>query len=357
MLPITLMLSIHKLKYNRLYVFEILMVTFIFFHLMTALNFNYPESSIRFIILYIILFMFYFTLRGLIINIRIENLELIISKAGLVGIISSLSYYLIGVYASGMEYIGNEINFYGLLLDRSTPRLTGTVSGDPNIFVFYVTLYFFFTLTNLHSRMNKIGFLLATVAIILSLSRGAYISIIVGIVVFLLVSRNRKTKLKIIFIAAILFVIILKYQDNFNIINYITQRFNEIAQDGGSGRFTIWMNAINTFKENPMGIGINSTIPYNLEHFSKAMYVHNSFLEVLLETGIIGFVIYLSLWVAMFYCSYKLIYMNKRTVYIFITLISMFIQLNSLSIFYNEALYFAILLLYRYCHEYYYIKR
>lgn len=346
--------SYSKMKFDKLFPFELTMIIFILFHMMTALNFRYPQSSIRFIILYVIILLYYFSSRGLIRGIKIETLDSIISKTGLIGVTASLLYYLIGIYASGMSFFGNNLNYYGVMIDRSAPRLTGTVSDDPNIFVFYVTIYFFFTITNLGTKLNRLGCFLSIISIILTLSRGAYISIVIGLVIVFFTSKNIKDKLKGLMTVTFISILFYNYRDKFriNIINYILYRFSSLFSDGGSGRWTLWANAIETFLDNPMGIGINSIREYNLEHYSGGIYVHNSFIEVLVETGVVGGILYLLLWTLLFYYSTKIMLTNRKAVFIFIIFITMFIQMNGLSVIYNESFYFAILLLYRYSNEY-----
>lgn len=354
---ITLAIIVITLKHissSRLFTFEIFMLVFIVLHSMTALNFKYPDMSIRFIILYLIIIIFYFTGRSMIRNIDISSMETIISKSGFVGIVASLLYYFMGVLASGMNFWGNNINYYGLMIDRSTPRLTGVASHDPNIFVFYVTLYFFFTITHLNNKLNKIGFILSSTAIILTFSRGAYLAIGFGLLLIFILAKGLKKKLKVLItsIFALLILIFTGDRLTINPYNYIISRFTSFSVDGGSGRLTIWSNAINTFLENPIfGIGINSIREYNLENFSRGVYVHNSLLEVLVETGVVGITIYFIFWFLIIKQSFILMKNNQETKFIFITFVAMFIQMNSLSILYNEAFYFVVLLLYRYSIE------
>lgn len=350
-----ILLFFNKMRFDKLFIFEFMMLSFIVFHSMTAFNFQYPESSIRFIILYLIIFIFYFSARGLLINTNIKTVEVIISKTGFIGIVFSIIYYLMGIYASGMNYRGNNISYYGMLIDRSIPRFTGATADDPNIYVFYITLYFCYTLINLNSKKNKLGCFLSAITIVLTFSRGAYVSIAIALIILLIVSNNNKMKLRVILTGFITTIILYVAGDKFstNPIKYIMQRFSAVSQDGGSGRITIWLNAINTFKENPVfGIGINSTIEYSLAHYSRGNYVHNSLLEVLGETGVLGFMLYMFFWISIFYYSIKLISINKKTTFLLIAFVAMFIQMNFLSTLYSEIFYFAILLLYRYSREY-----
>lgn len=355
---IMVLITLFSLKYinfNKLFNFEINLVIFIIIHSMTALNFKYPSYSIRFIILYIIIFVFYFSTRSLLEKIDVYSIEKVISRTGFIAIVSSLIYYILGILASGMNYFGNKLNYYGLMIDRSTPRLTGTASSDPNIFVFYVTLYFFYTLSHLDTKLNKIGFLLVTSTIILTFSRGAYLALGFGLITAFLLSNGLKIKIKGIIVSSILITFLTFFGDylKVNPIKFIIDRFSSFATDGGSGRLAIWANAIDTFNDNPiLGIGINSVREYNFEYYNRGVYLHNSLLEVLVETGIVGSIIYALFLILLFINAIKLYMRNKKTLFILLTLLSMFIQMNSLSILYNEVFYILILLLYRYSIEF-----
>ena len=150
---------------------------------------------------------------------------------------------------------------------------------------------------------------------------------------------------------AIIIICIIGFVGQFltvNPLHYIESRFMSFSSDGGSGRFQIWKNAIDTFVENPIfGIGINATRNYNMEVYSRGVYVHNTLLEVLVESGIVGLIIYLLFWISLLENSYKIYKFDNKTSYVFTTLISMFLQMFSLSILYNEAFYLVLLILYK----------
>ena len=352
---ISLLITLKEISIHKMQSFEIAMLIFIMFHSMTAANLMYPHMSIRHIILYLIVLVFYFLGRFLTTKLEITYIEKVISRTGFLGVIISLIYYLIGILASGMNFYGGNIDYFGLTIDRSVPRLTGAASNDPNIIVFYFTLYFFFTITNLKDRLNKIGFLLVSLVILLTFSRGAYLSIVFGLIILFLTSSGIKSKIKAITTTMFLVFVLYMIGDKMiiNPINYIISRFTKLFSDGGSGRLVIWSNAINTFLDNPIfGIGINSIREYNLEKYMKGMYVHNSFLEVLVETGIVGFVIYIIFWVLLLRKASILSKVQKKAKYILVTLLAIFVQMNLLSVLQNEGFYFVLILLYRYSFEY-----
>ena len=77
--------------------------------------------------------MFKFILDGYSIN----EIHLSIANAGIVFNLISIILYLIGIVSLNFHLVGNQIEAYGLLMDRNTPRLVGLLS-DPNLFVFII---------------------------------------------------------------------------------------------------------------------------------------------------------------------------------------------------------------------------
>ncbi|WP_062108629.1 O-antigen ligase family protein [Bacillus niameyensis] len=341
------------LTFTKLLHFEWLMLLYILIYILTALNFNYPIAHLRYIFAFILIILFYFASRGLIYKCDINTIEKILSNVGVIGGFFSLVYYFLGLLKVNFNFHGNGVSYFGMLLDRSIPRLTGTAASDPNIFVFFATFYFFYFLCNLNSNKNKLGFLFIAISIVCTFSRGAYLSIVIGILIYFLLGIGKGKKkyyINTLILLPILYFVFSKLGDFFRIdlLDMIIRRFENIASDGGSGRVELWKDAYNTFMENPLfGIGINSTFEYNGMYYGHSNYVHNTVLEVLSESGIIGFCFFTLLWLSIFYSCIKL-YKNRKSKLFLVIFLSMFIQMFFLSIQLSEAFFMVILLLYRY---------
>ncbi|WP_099361191.1 O-antigen ligase family protein [Fredinandcohnia onubensis] len=351
-LNILLLFSITR--FSKLLPFEVLMIFFILVYCASALQFNYPDKHLRFIFAFFIILLFYFSTRGLIIICKIEDLQKMISISGIIGSSASLVYYLIGIIETGMNFYGNGVIYHGLMIDRSIPRLIGTASGDPNIFVLFMTLYFFYYLYNISTTRNKIGFLLTTMCIILTFSRGAYIAIFITFLLMFIFGDKRKGKFKNLLVISLIFIGIGYVINLFgvNYMDFIGSRFSNISNDGGSGRITLWTNAIETFKNNPiMGIGLNGTLDYNTINYGSSVYIHNTMLEVLSESGLMGFIVFILLWISILIFCIRIFKYNKTTKFLLATFVATFIQMLSLSILLNEVFYLMLLLLYRYSIE------
>ena len=215
-------------------------------------------------------------------------------------------------------------------------------------------MYFFFTATHLKDKLNIFGFVLAASAILLTFSRGGLLGIAFGLFILFILSNNRDAKIKgsVIFIILMLLLWILGDIIPMNPLSFVISRFGAVLKDGGSGRLDIWMNALRTFLQYPLsGLGINSIRDYNLIHFCRGAYVHNSFIEVLVETGVFGTILYVIFWYYTLRNSYRLIRLNDSALFIFISIVSLMFQMSLLSVLYNEMFYLVILLLFRFSLE------
>lgn len=346
--------SIKTLAFDKLLFFETLMIAFFMISIFSALQFRYPAEQLRFIVVVLILLSYYFIMRGTLVRLSIKKIETMIEISGLIGISISLVYYVLGIMQVNMVFKGNGIQVLGALIDRQAPRLTGVASTDPNIFVLFVTLYFFYTFTHLNKFRNILGFILTLSAIVLTFSRGGYVGIVLGAVLLLFIGKNYGKKIKIVMGVCIIVIIAYYFQNQLpiNPFEQLENRFSSIGSDGGSGRNVLWANAWHTFTQHPLlGIGINSTLSYSLDQGELlARYIHNTYLEILSELGIVGFITYFSFCIMLLYTSLKLI---KHKVYFFLPVfVALFVQMFFLSVEYNEMFYLCVVLLYRYAKEY-----
>ncbi len=212
---------------------------------------------------------------------------------------SSIMPILYGYYQSGTS-AGNQ----DLWIDRSiNPDLEAriySVFTNPNIYAEYLVNTFFIALGLLATNKRKIGkillalFCLAiTYQIILTYSRGAWITYAVGLGLFLL-AYNWK------FIAAFIPLgigaVVLSPA-------VIKQRLGSIINGFQDSSFyyrvEIWKNAIEMIKVHGLtglGYGYQSFHQYYAHYKTpgyNATHSHNLFLQVWLESGILGFMLFI----------------------------------------------------------------
>lgn len=157
-----------------------------------------------------------------------------------------------------------------------------------------------------NKKLRTIGLLVAGAMILFSMKMTAIVAFIVGLIAYKLIIgklENRPFSVKTIIL---LIAVILVWQC-FPLINeHILKELNidwgskllSANDSGGSGRITIWLNTLNAQWQSSLvewfvGHGYNTVI--NSVQFSA----HNDFLEVLYDFGLIGFTIYLMLYIAL----------------------------------------------------------
>jgi O-antigen ligase len=195
----------------------------------------------------------------------------------------------------------------------STPTLT---AGYLAAIIPLASINYFFIKNNILKISLLISVTMALFGLLLTFTRAAWVSLAVGSVplVFLLfrwrILKLRQVGLLILVIGTIAFF----HHKN------ISLRFSE-GLDNLYARYSIMLVAINMVKANPvLGVGLNTYqeemdeyMPTSLPH--HFMYVvHNKYMYVWSETGSIGFLCFLWIWLVVFWSLYKL---SKSEIYLF----------------------------------------
>jgi O-antigen ligase len=136
-------------------------------------------------------------------------------------------------------------------------------------------------------------------------SRAAILSIVLSVVIIFLSSINSKRIKYVYYIAFILFTIIL-----FLIMpSSIKDRYFDFNkyQDGSNAiRLIWWTSALHLFSKKPLiGYGPVTTDIINMDITGLTNVVHNSFLSILVQYGIIGFFVFLLIPINLFIKSVK----------------------------------------------------
>lgn len=169
-----------------------------------------------------------------------------------------------------------------------------SVFPNPNPFGFFLSLSLtatFFLFFSSKSLFYFFSFLFQFLILLFTFSRGGILSFFFSLITFYFLLRKRKIKIKhllfpiLIFSATFLFFLFLI----FNFKPYL----NKISL-GINKRTEIWMMALKLFFANPIfGIGFRA-FPYLLEKMSGEFLIpHNTFLGILSELGIFGFLFFL----------------------------------------------------------------
>lgn len=342
----------NKVKFNIEY-YEIILLAFIMYGGCTAIYASDLISTLRMFVGSLVMFFCYISVKIYFLNynFKILDVERIFYLASLSFIIISLVMYIYGMYIISDDFKSYEhVRVAGVFVERATPRLIGLVN-DPNIFVVFATPLFFYSLFKINkSFFYFIALTLTALCILLSLSRGGILAItLIAFMCFLLrltmsIAKGRLNKKTIFwfFILSVTTIIVFYFLNvSSSISSIIEKRVSTISS--GSGRIEIWKNLLSLWSESPIfGIGWYNFLHYNIELFGRENYAHNAYLEVLVETGVIGFAIYLSFILAVLYKTIVLTRKNPELNYLFCSLLSILVSFMFLSLIINEIFFLLL---------------
>lgn len=349
MIFIVLFYVIHlsSLHFYKLQLFECAMLLFYMVYCLSGVFALYSSMSLR-IVCGIALYLFcYFLMKSLISSSNSYSIERSISYAGIVFNVGCLLLYVLGLKKLNFILQGDGIYSLGVFMDREYPRLIGLVA-DPNYLVFYNTLFFTYFLCNLNHMRNRIGLLLCIITSVLSFSRGGLVAFVAIFILYILILNNPIKQLRLLmgsFLAiAVTFYIAVTFL-RFDIYGVIQSRMQDFSSDGGSGRFELWGRAWDYFMDSPwIGVGASNFLPYNQFQFGDSLQVHNTFLEILSETGIIGaFCFSVFLFLTIYQLFVHRVYRKKP--YLFLALFGFLLQMMSLSIIINDLFFMYVAVL------------
>lgn len=347
-----LLVHISSFYFQRLHGFEVAMLIFYLMYSFTGAFALYPSASIRILLGIILYIACYFIIKSIIGRTNNWTIERAIADAGVLFNTLSLILYLIGLQRLGFDFEGDRIYEWGVMLDRNYPRLIGVLQ-DPNYFVFYNTLFFCYFLCHSKSMKNKMGLLLCILTNLLTFSRGGLLVLLIILCLYILKDKPLK-RIKLLagmvvsLSAAVYLAVFYIKLDLFSILG---SRIEDLAEDGGSGRLELWGRAWDFFVSNKyLGIGAYNFPEYNSFQYGDSLQVHNTFLEILSESGLIGiscFGVFI-LTVFMQLIQSKL-YRNKP--YLLLVFFGIILQMGFLSIIINDMFFLYLAILSTYLHN------
>lgn len=292
-------------------------------------------------------------------NFTIDCILNIYYRSWFVFILISLAMYIVGIIIINGDFDSyNNSRVYGVMVERMMPRLIG-LQRDPNIFAFMsIPILFYLFFMDKKKLFDYFYMCLVFVSILLTISTAAILSLgFVFLCVFFVyiinLTRNFKLKNKGVFVyllfsSLLIFGFVFLSNSDF-VIEILYKRINNLSV--GSGRFEIWNNLIDIWCDNYFfGIGLNNFIRYNVDYFGRYNYAHNTFLEVLVETGVFGLLAYCVFHLCLLVRIYRISSYSNKFVFFIYSYIGMLIMLNSLSLLINEG-FFCFLSLFS-CIEY-----
>ena len=326
--------------------FEVFFFLFYFIYMYSGAFALYSLSSFRMVFGIALYMVCYVIIKDIIGRTKENIIETAIAYAGIVFNIVSLVLYVIGLKMQDFVWDGDGITSVGVLLDRGYPRLIGLLQ-DPNFFVFYNTLFFAYFLCHRKSLKNKIGLLLCLTTSILTFSRGGLVALVLIFLIYVAMNKPME-QLKLLggVVASLsLMAYIAIIELKFDVFSLVASRVDDLSSDGGSGRFELWSRALDYFSSHMiLGIGAFNFSDYNLFDYGEQHYVHNTFLEILTDSGITGLFFYLLFILIVFVQLFQSgLYRTKP--YLFLTFIGFLLQMVSLSLVINDNFFLFLAIL------------
>jgi O-antigen ligase len=196
--------------------------------------------------------------------------------------------------------------------------------------------------------INMIYVPMAVFAVILTGSRGAFIVTVVSLsivpLMYFVVSKNIRYATVAFIIVSIIFSIILAPKLA-QTLEHNIERFSEIGTEISEGSMTgrkfIWKAGFEVFKENPV-IGVGSGgYSFAVERFfGRPRVAHNTFLSVLIDTGIIGIILFVAIFVIAIIPYFKAHYLEL--IFYFVLFITLIVGLMPINWEANKALWFVL---------------
>lgn len=202
-------------------------------------------------------------------------------------ILASIIYGILTIYACNLNYLAgylhNDISLFNTKLD---PNFIGIPLTASMSLVFYSFLY------EKKRLISAAIYLLLAISIIYTASRGSFSTAIFSSALILLiyicnrdVSISKKVLIVLIVLVLGMFLIYFfssTFSDHWD-------RMSDFTDTTGNSRISLWKRSLKAWRTHPiLGVGLNGI--YRL--YGTA--THNTYLEVLCETGIIGFILFIS---------------------------------------------------------------
>ncbi|MFB5662649.1 O-antigen ligase family protein [Alteribacillus sp. HJP-4] len=347
-----LLVHLSTFYFEKLQLFEIAMIMFFLVYCYSGAFALYPAASLR-IFFGIGLYLFcYFITKSILHAAPSEVIDKAVANVGIIFNIISLLMYGAGLAVLQGVNSDERISSFGVMLDRDFPRLIGLLQ-DPNFFVFYNTIFFAYFLCHFRSLKGKAGLILCITTILLTFSRGGMLAMILMLAVYLLLNnplRQLKIMISLVSLGGLVLYVSAAHM-NFDLPGMLADRIGNVSSDGGSGRMELWVRAWEFFAPNFLfGIGAFNFSEYNTHAYGAGISVHNTFLDVLSESGLIGIFFYL-LFIALVFVQLLQGRVHRTKPYLFLTFIGFLLQMGSLTIIINDMFFMFIAIAAHYLHH------
>jgi O-antigen ligase len=186
-------------------------------------------------------------------------------------------------------------------------------------------------------------------AIVFSLKRTSTIGVFLAIIAYELTNMAFMKKLNtlrsLIYLLAICFIIIIIISQLEIPFGDLLYRYNNLFYDRGSGRSQIWINALSVLSESSLTdivLGHGGNRAFQNHPKSLGFSVHNDFIEVLFDYGVLVFVVYFSVHYLLIKKAIRLIKQESAYAASFVASYIIFLVISMFSHLVIYSYFFAI---------------
>ncbi len=244
----------------------------------------------------------------------IQIAALLFVIAGITALKRDISMVFLGI-AIGGTLVALSSYYFGDLQsagDVGARTRTEGIAGNANsfayhlLFVVFACFYFFEKKSSVKFRAALLVVIAALViGIIFSGSRKGLLGVFTFIFLWWFFCRPKQLPRNpfIIYMALLVVLVCLCYAYVYVMSNtYIGERFKDVADSGTEKRVSMYKEGINMIKEYPLfGVGLNNYRAHYYIKYAKETYSHSEYIEVAANTGIVGLILYFSIYVILWH--------------------------------------------------------
>ncbi|WP_105188465.1 O-antigen ligase family protein [Pseudoalteromonas sp. T1lg48] len=337
-LPIVIFfIFLNGMRLSKFLFLSFVFVFFVYFCFFLSSFYSYNfDSSFRFFFGALAFLFFFFSFSSYLVSAN-KDIYLLLGVSLKVYLVLTLLYYLAGLMV--FSPLQEHQYFYGLFVEKSLPRLVG-LTIDPNFAsLTFIVCFYYFHFSKVSYR--KVFSILSIILLLATLSRSGLLSLFLSFffVSFFVIKPIQVFRIFLSFILFSMFVYVsLELFFAVDVSNLIEKRVE--GASSGAGRFELIANAYTLFLEKPiLGHGIFNFRDLNMQYFSSHKYAHNTYMELLVEVGVVGLAFFLSLLLFMTIMAFKL-----RKVYPFLifSVVSLGLMAGTLSLYINSIFLFFL---------------
>lgn len=259
-------------------------------------------------------------------------------------LIAIILYYIIGAYlvfiSGGKVGSGFEQGVLGIYYEGVLPRLRGFADSPNNMGLLLLPL--FYVVYILRVSVSRTYYVTFFAILLLTLSFSTFVSFFLPLLIAVLLIKQRWAVWFFLGMLPILAAFLYFYYSSEFVSNIINARFERLST--GSGRFELFSYSFDLISERPFfGSGISQAREFLVGFQGRSLQsTHNSFIEIFLEGGVVGLILFCFCWLSIAWHIAKANVEATDRVLLFSYLASLFVFSNANLMVYLELMVFNL---------------